>query len=110
MTLSAKDCAPCEGDERAFSVAEAQAKLADLPGWELKDDARWLFRAFTFKNFRQAQAFFNAAGDICEQQQHHADFEVGWGYCRVRIQTHTLGGLHGNDFILAAKISAAAHD
>lgn len=90
-----------------MTVAQAQARLKEIPGWELKDDARWLYREFSFRNFKQAQAFFNKAGDICEAQKHHADFEVGWGYCRVRVQTHTLGGLHENDFILAAKISGA---
>ncbi|PJA32641.1 MAG: pterin-4-alpha-carbinolamine dehydratase, partial [Zetaproteobacteria bacterium CG_4_9_14_3_um_filter_53_7] len=29
----------------------------------------------------------------------------GWGYCTVSFYTHKIGGLHENDFIMAAKVN-----
>ena len=61
-----------------------------------------------FKNFMAALAFVNKIGEIAEAEGHHPDIGVGWGYCNIRVQTHAIGGLHENDFILAAKINQAA--
>ena len=36
------------------------------------------------------------------------DVTFGWGYATVSLYTHKIDGLHENDFILAAKIDAAA--
>jgi len=49
-------------------------------------------------------SFTQAIGAVAEEQQHHPDLCVGWGYVRVALTTHAIGGLHQNDFILAAKI------
>ncbi|MBN8530745.1 MAG: 4a-hydroxytetrahydrobiopterin dehydratase [Alphaproteobacteria bacterium] len=105
MSLAEKKCVACEGGVKALTEAEAKAHLKDVPGWELKDNATWLFRRFQFKNFTSALAFVNQAGDIAEAEGHHPDITFGWGYAEFRIQTHSVGGLHENDFILAAKIS-----
>jgi 4a-hydroxytetrahydrobiopterin dehydratase len=47
--------------------------------------------------------FTNSLGAICEQQNHHADFELGWGRVRAVIYTHKIDGLSESDFVLAAK-------
>ena len=52
--------------------------------------------------------FANQVAGIAESEGHHPDLSVGWGYCTVRLQTHKIGGLHENDFIMAAKIDALA--
>ena len=41
-----------------------------------------------------------------DSRQHHPDFFVHWNEVRVELWTHATGGLHLNDFILAAKIDA----
>ena len=61
-------------------------------------------RAYGFANFADALAFVNQAGEICEVENHHADFSLGWGRVTVKIRTHDVGGLTRSDFILAAKI------
>jgi 4a-hydroxytetrahydrobiopterin dehydratase len=33
------------------------------------------------------------AAAICEQQGHHADFCVGWGYLEIAIDTHKADAL-----------------
>jgi 4a-hydroxytetrahydrobiopterin dehydratase len=51
-------------------------------------------------------SFVNAVAHVANVEDHHPDIECGWGYCRIRFQTHAIGGLHENDFICAAKIDA----
>jgi 4a-hydroxytetrahydrobiopterin dehydratase len=71
--------------------------------WRVAEGKR-LEREFRFKNFRRAMDFAQAIGAVAEEQKHHPDLCVGWGYVRVTLLTHAIGGLHENDFILAAKI------
>ena len=44
------------------------------------------------------------SGEIAEQEGHHPDIWFGWGYAKIKIQTHAINGLHESDFVLAAKV------
>jgi len=63
-----------------------------------------LERRWSFEDFESALAFVVEAGSICEDEWHHADFEVGWGRVVASIHTHSVGGLTEADFVLAAKL------
>jgi 4a-hydroxytetrahydrobiopterin dehydratase len=43
-------------------------------------------------------------GLLAEQQGHHPDFEIGWGFLKLTLTTHAAKGLTDNDFIMAAKV------
>ena len=103
--LASKSCVPCQGGAKALSAEEAKSLLKETPGWEISTDGKWLTRKFKFKNFVEAMAFVNKAGEVAEKEQHHPDIDLGWGYANFKLQTHDVGGLHQNDFILAAKIN-----
>ena len=70
--------------------------------WELIE-THHIERIWAFPDFDSALQFVNAAGTICEEQNHHADFELGWGRVKTMIWTHKINGLTESDFILAAK-------
>jgi 4a-hydroxytetrahydrobiopterin dehydratase len=103
VDLSKKSCIPCKGDTPPLTLEQAIEFLGEIPNWELVGADR-LERSWSFDNFADALAFVNAAGVVCEQENHHADFELGWGRVYVKIWTHKIGGLTESDFILAAKI------
>ena len=103
--LSQKKCVPCEGGLSPLSRAEAEKMLKEIPGWEIASDGKSIKRRFTFKNFKQALAMVNKAGDIAEAEGHHPDITFGWGYAEFKLWTHAIGGLHENDFIMASKIN-----
>jgi 4a-hydroxytetrahydrobiopterin dehydratase len=105
MTLSKQTCIPCQGGT-PMTEAEAHALLGELNGWSLTDSAAWLEKHYTFPNFVEALAWVNRVGALAEEQQHHPDMLLGWGYVTVRLQTHAMKGLHQSDFILAAKMDA----
>lgn len=109
MTLTSKQCIPCQGGIPPLSEAACQPLLQQVPHWKLEHEQNKpvaITRHFDFKNFRAAQSFINQVGDVAEEQNHHPDITFGWGYANIRIQTHKINGLHENDFILAAKINA----
>ena len=103
-TLASRTCVPCRGGVPPLPAEAAGTLLKELNGeWRIAEGKR-LEREFRFKNFRRAMSFTQAVGAVAEEQQHHPDLCVGWGYVRVALTTHAIGGLHQNDFILAAKI------
>lgn len=106
MNLSEKTCVPCQGGIPPLSVEEAERLLAQTPGWSLTQDNTRLEKRFAFKNFSSALAFVNRVGEIAEQEGHHPDISFGWGYATVVYFTHKIGGLHENDFVMAAKTNA----
>jgi len=71
------------------------------PSW---NDGDHLERTWEFKDFQSALDFVNAAGAVCEEQSHHAEFDFGWGRAKVMIWTHVIGGLTESDFVLASKL------
>ncbi len=106
--LAKKTCEPCRGGIPPMTPDEAKAHLDQVPGWELNADATRLERTFSFGNFGDALDFVNEIGEMAETEGHHPEIHFGWGYCKVEIFTHKIGGLHQNDFILAAKINEVA--
>ena len=104
-TLVSKKCVPCHGGVSALTLAEAQKQLGLLEaGWKLIEDGKAISREFKFADFYRSMSFVNAVAHIANVEDHHPDIECGWGYARIRYQTHSVGGLHENDFICAAKI------
>ena len=103
--LTDKKCVPCEGGVPALSRAEAEALMTQLDrGWKLAADGTRIERAFSFKDFFRTMSFVNAVAHVANVEDHHPDLEVGYGYCRVRWNTHAVNGLSENDFICAAKL------
>lgn len=104
MSLADKRCMACAAGTKALSAEAAQALLVQIPGWRISEDGKWLLKSYKFKNFVQALAFVNKLGEVAESENHHPDLGLGWGYADIKLQTHAAGGLHENDFIMAAKI------
>lgn len=105
MSLSDKSCVPCRGGITPLDKDQASDLLTHASGWMLSDDASKISREFAFKNFTEAMGFVNRVADLAEAEGHHPDFEIHWNKVRLVMYTHKIGGLHENDFIMAAKIN-----
>ncbi|HEX9191161.1 MAG TPA: 4a-hydroxytetrahydrobiopterin dehydratase [Candidatus Deferrimicrobiaceae bacterium] len=105
MELWEKRCVPCRGGVPTLGEEEANRLISGIPGWILEEGAGAIRREFRFRNFTEAMAFARQVGEIAEAEGHHPDLSVGWGYCTVRFRTHSIRGLHENDFIMAAKVN-----
>lgn len=102
--LAQRNCVPCRGGTPILTRDAAERLRAEVPDWMLEDDARRIERRFGFKTFAAAYAFVSRVAAVAEEEGHHPDISFGWGYASVSLQTHVIGGLHANDFIVAAKI------
>lgn len=100
-------CIPCRAGEPALNDKEIAEYLSQTPGWEVVEieGVKRLRRSFQFKNFAQALEFTNRIGGIAEEQGHHPRLVTEWGKATVDWWTHIIGGLHKNDFIMAARTS-----
>jgi 4a-hydroxytetrahydrobiopterin dehydratase len=105
--LTSKKCVPCEGGVQPLTRAQAQDLMKQLkPEWKLAEDSKSIAAEWKFRNFFHTMSFVNALAHIANAEDHHPDVELGYGYCRIRYNTHSIGGLSENDFICAAKIDA----
>ena len=99
----------CRPDSPKVTGDEARGLLAELPGWEIvvRDGMEQLAGDFEFADFAQALAFTNRVGALAEAANHHPAITTEWGRVNVRWWTHSIGGLHRNDFIMAARAGRA---
>ncbi len=102
--LAARSCLPCRGGVAPLAPEEAERFRVETPAWSIAADGTRLDRHFAFKTYGQALDLVQRISALAEAEGHHPDIRFGWGYCDVSLQTHVIGGLHLNDFILAAKI------
>ena len=101
--LSDMECIPCKGGVPPLSEEESGAFLSQIhEDWEVVENHH-LKRTWSFPDFASALEFTNQLGEVCEQQNHHADFELGWGRVVSVIFTHKIDGLTESDFVLASK-------
>ncbi|NVK11304.1 MAG: 4a-hydroxytetrahydrobiopterin dehydratase [Gammaproteobacteria bacterium] len=105
MSLSELQCESCRADAPHVSDEELAAFMKELPDWTpvARDGVLQLERVFKFKNFKKAMAFTVAVGDVAEEVFHHPALLTEWGKVTVTWWSHEMGGLHKNDFILAAR-------
>lgn len=103
--LNQMKCVTPRGDEPTLAEAEIHTLHPQVPEWEIKevDREKRLERVFKFKNFAEAIKFTNQVGRIAEEEDHHPLIITEWGKVTVDWWTHKIGGLHRNDFIMAAK-------
>ena len=108
MDLTRKKCVPCEGGIPPMTPDEVKTYLAQVKGWESIGDKR-IRKKFSFKDFKEAMVFVNNVADLAEYEGHHPDIHVHWNEVTLELWTHKIGGLHENDFILAAKVDILIH-
>ena len=102
--LASRSCVPCRGGVDPLSESQARRLLEETPGWALAEQGKRLERSFEFRDFVEAMRFVNRVAELAEEEGHHPDIAIHWNRVTLVLWTHKIGGLHENDFILAAKI------
>ncbi len=102
--LATRKCVPCRGGVPTLTAGEADKLRRETPAWSLAENATRLTRRFEFADFRAAIDFVNRVADVAEEQGHHPDIAIHYNKVDLVLWTHKIGGLHENDFILAARI------
>ncbi|RUO44200.1 4a-hydroxytetrahydrobiopterin dehydratase [Aliidiomarina taiwanensis] len=110
--LKHQECEACHADAPKVSDEELRELMKEIPDWvpESRNGVLQLERVYKFKNFKQAWAFSNKVAQLAEDEFHHPSLLLEWGKLTVTWWTHAIGGLHRNDFIMAAKTDALLDD
>ena len=89
-----------------LSSEDIAARLSDLPGWALRENA--LVRQFTFPGFPDAVAFVTRLAFDAEAHDHHPDLVVNFKRVTVMWSTHSEGGVTEKDVAGARQADAIA--
>jgi len=102
--LSKRRCGPCNAETPPIEGSEIQRYREHLNArWRVVEEHH-LSARFDFPDFAEALAFTNRVGALAEEEGHHPELCLSWGWVKVRLWTHAIDGLSENDFILAAKL------
>ncbi|PKH09637.1 4a-hydroxytetrahydrobiopterin dehydratase [Moritella sp. Urea-trap-13] len=106
--LNQQNCQACRADAPQVSDAELAVLVNQIPNWVVvvRDNIMQLEREFKFKNFKQAIAFTNQVAEMAEMEGHHPALLTEWGKVTITWWSHSIKGLHKNDFVCAAKTDA----
>lgn len=89
-----------------LSDEQIRTGLADLPGWERRDDE--IEKVYELPSFADAIAFVTRVGFLAEKANHHPDLDVRWRKVRVALSTHSEGGITDKDLELARETESVA--
>ena len=97
---------PCQGSEKPLAREGVERYFKELDeGWQVYDNYTKIKKEYNFKAFGYALEFVNEVGKLAEIEGHHPNIYLhSYNKVLIELWTHKIGGLHENDFILAAKI------
>ena len=103
--LARMKCLPCRKSAPCLNDDAIAALLPAIPDWQLVEveGLTRLQRSFPFKDFAEAMIFTGLVAALAEEADHHPRIVTEWGRVTVEWWTHVIGGLHRNDFIMAAR-------
>ena len=103
--LAGERCVACRPGAPRMTAEQIDALNPKIPQWSVveREGILRLERVFSFANFVDALAFTNAVGALAEAAGHHPALTTEWGRVTIGWWTHAIGGLHRNDFVMAAK-------
>lgn len=109
--LTEQHCEACSSDVPRVTDEEKRTLHKDVQDWDVLtvDGEEQLHKTFKFKNFAQALAFTNRVGALADTENHHPAILLEYGKVTIRWWTHAIGGLHKNDFIMAARTDSVYH-
>ncbi|MCW8330223.1 4a-hydroxytetrahydrobiopterin dehydratase [Photobacterium sp. SDRW27] len=98
-------CEACQVGAPMVTERELVELSQSTPEWDVheREGIKQLERIYKFKNFKQAWAFTDKVAKLAEDEFHHPAITLEWRKVTVCWWSHSVKGLHKNDFICAAK-------
>lgn len=103
--LADRDIVLCRKGTPPLTEAEYAPLLVQLPGWDVArvDGIDRLQRTYFFDDPSDATAFSRFLSSIADEADHHPFLMAEGRGLTVIWWTHSIRGLHLNDFIMAAR-------
>lgn len=90
-----------------MAVFSQQELEAGLNGSEWSRDGETIVREWQLEDFAASISFVNRVADLAEEADHHPDIELhDWNRVRLRLSTHSEGGVTAADLDMAGRIDA----
>jgi 4a-hydroxytetrahydrobiopterin dehydratase len=101
-------CTVCQSGDFPLDREEIAQYHDSVPDWQVsqEDGIDKLKRVYKFRNYASAMKFAHAVAEAADAEGHHPVITLEWGKVSVVWWTHKIGGLHRNDFIMAARSDA----
>ncbi|MEY4641042.1 MAG: hypothetical protein RLZZ227_1036 [Pseudomonadota bacterium] len=108
-TLADRDIGLCKKGTPPLTEAEYAPLLRQLPGWDavVIDGVERLQRTYSFPDPSDAAAFSRFISAAADEADHHPFLLCEENRLTVFWWTHSIRGLHLNDFIMAARSDEA---
>lgn len=105
MTLAREHCIPCHAGVPPLTDDEITELRLSVPMWDVVDvsGVKQLHRTFDFEQYNDALGFATRVGQMAQEQDHHPVITIRPKTVTLEWYTHTIKGLHRNDFVMAAK-------
>ena len=103
LSLLNKDCVKTKAETPKLQESDIQEFLKEIPNWAISYETAipHLIREYQFSDFALALDFVNQVGIESDKQDHHPKITLEWGLVTIEWWTHSIGGFHINDFIMA---------
>lgn len=76
--------------------------MEKVPEWELEEGC--ISRTFEFESYMDGIDFVNRVAEVAEEEDHHPDMDVRYGWVEVALTSDEEGGLTEKDFQVAQRI------
>ncbi|MCB9230174.1 MAG: 4a-hydroxytetrahydrobiopterin dehydratase [Bacteroidia bacterium] len=89
-----------------YAKEEVESRLVFLTGWKFRENG--IEKDFEFRDFVRCFAFMTCVAMEAERMNHHPDWSNSYNKVKVRLTTHSAGGVTDQDFKLAERIEKYA--
>lgn len=98
---------PLSSESKAIDRERIPDLLDRIPGWKVErtSDGKliYLIREYRINSYERVLALHGIIGEFAETVQHHPEMISQYSSLTVKWWSHSVGGLHLNDFICAAR-------
>lgn len=107
MDLASERCEACRPGAPQVTPEEEPGLLESIPRWDIVDvkGVRRLKRVVKTDGWESAVRLTNQVAALATEADHHPSIRLEWGKVTIQWWTHAIGGLHRNDFIMAARVN-----
>ena len=103
--IAQEECVPCREGGEALNEEEIKQLWLETPMWEVTDEdgVKHLHRTFELESYGDGLDLAMKIGAAANTADHHPTITIDYKKIDVDWTTHSVKGLHRNDFIMAAK-------
>ncbi|WP_137936964.1 4a-hydroxytetrahydrobiopterin dehydratase [Chitinivorax sp. B] len=91
-----------------LNPTQCDALLNELPGWQLTEDKKGIYKLFVLEDFNSAFAFMTRIAIQAEVMNHHPEWRNVYNRVEIVLTTHDADGLSDRDRQLAHFIERVA--